>query len=145
MRQDEALRASEARYRAAVITGRISAWQTNMLTRTRTWTTEGMQLFGLDLVDGKGIVGGPNDEFRKALHPNDKHMMEQFHRTADELNPYPCEYRMVRPDGQTLWVSGRGRVVARGPEGKAHLVDNMVMDVTERENAEEQVQLLMKK
>lgn len=141
--QDEALRASEARYRAAVITGRIGAWQTNMVARTRTWTMEGMQLFGLDLVDGKGTVGGPNDEFKNALHPDDKHMMERFHRTADELDTYPCEYRIIRPDGQILWVSGRGRVIARGPDGKAQLVDNMVMDVTERKNAEAQVQLLM--
>jgi len=95
--QEEALRASEARYRAAVITGRIGAWETNMVTRTRIWTAEGMELFGLDLPDGRGQVGGPDDEFRKSLHPDDKHMMEQFHRTADEVDSYPCEYRIVRP------------------------------------------------
>jgi two-component sensor histidine kinase len=103
-----------------------------------------MQLFGLNLADGRGTVGGPDDEFKRALHPEDKHMMEQFHRTADEVDAYPCEYRIVHPDGRTLWVSGRGRVVARGPDGKAQLVDNMVMDVTDRKKAEEQVQLLMR-
>jgi PAS domain S-box-containing protein len=144
VRQEEALRASEARYRAAVITGRIGAWETNMATRTRTWTTEGMELFGLDLADGRGTIGGADDEFKNALHPEDKHMMEQFHRTADEVDSYPCEYRIVHPDGRTLWVSGRGRVVARGSDGKAQLVDNMVMDITDRKKAEEQVQLLMR-
>ena len=144
VRQEEALRASEARYRAAVITGRIGAWETNMVTRTRTWTTEGMQLFGLNLADGRGTVGGPNDEFQNALHPDEKHMMQQFHRTADQVDSYPCEYRIVHPDGRMLWVSGRGRVIARGPDGKAQLVDNMVMDVTDRKKAEEQVQLLMR-
>jgi PAS domain S-box-containing protein len=142
--QEEALRASEARYRSAVITGRIGAWETDMVTRTRTWTTEGMNLFGLALADGRGTVGGPNDEFKNALHPEDKHMMEQFHRTADEVDSYPCEYRVVHPDGRTIWVSGRGRVVARGPDGKAQLVDNMVMDITDRKHAEEQVRLLMR-
>ena len=142
--QEEALRASETRYRSAVITGRIGAWETNMVTRVRTWTSEGMQLFGLNLADGRGTVGGPDDEFKRALHPQHKHMMEQFHRTADEVDSYPCEYRIVHPDGRTLWVSGRGRVVARGPDGKAQLVDNMVMDVTDRKKAEEQVQLLMR-
>lgn len=144
VRQEEALRASEARYRAAVITGRIGAWQTNMVTRTRAWTTEGMQLFGLDLAEGRGVVGGPEDEFKNALHPDDKHMMEEFHRTADKVDTYPCEYRIVHPDGRTLWVSGRGRVIARGPDGKAQLVDNMVMDVTDRKRAEEKVHLLMR-
>jgi PAS domain S-box-containing protein len=144
VRQEEALRASETRYRSAVVTGRIGAWETNMVTRTRTWTAEGMQLFGLNLADGRGTVGGPDDEFKRALHPEDKHMMEQFHRTADEVDSYPCEYRIVHADGRTLWVSGRGRVVARGPDGKAQLVDNMVMDITDRKKAEEQVQLLMR-
>jgi len=135
---------SEARYRAAVITGRIAAWETDMVTRTRTWTEEGMALFGLDLPDGRGQVLGPNDEFRRALHPDDKHMMEQFHRTADKEDSYPCEYRIIRPDGAVLWVSGRGRVVARGPDGKAQRVANIVVDVTDRKKAEEHVQLLMR-
>jgi PAS domain S-box-containing protein len=57
LRNEEALRASEARYRAAVITGRIGAWETNMVTRVRTWTAEGMELFGLDLPEGRGQIG----------------------------------------------------------------------------------------
>ena len=36
------LRDSETRYRGAVITGRIAAWETDMVTRTRIWTEEGM-------------------------------------------------------------------------------------------------------
>ena len=39
------LRDSERRYRGAVITGRIAAWETDMVTRTRIWTDEGMELF----------------------------------------------------------------------------------------------------
>jgi PAS domain S-box-containing protein len=144
VRQEAALRASEARYRSAVITGRIGAWETNMVTRIRTWTEEGLELFGLTLPDGRGQVGGLGDEFRNSLHSDDKHLMEQFHRTADEVDTYPCEYRIVRPDDKMLWASGRGRVVARGPDGKAQLVANMVMDITERKNAEQQVQLLLR-
>jgi len=46
--------------------------------------------------------------------------------------------------GAMLWVSGRGRVITRDPDGKVQLVANMVMDVTERKNAEQQVQLLLR-
>jgi two-component sensor histidine kinase/PAS domain-containing protein len=144
MRLVARLRDSETRYRGAVITGRIAAWETDMVRRRRIWTEEGMALFGLDLPGGIGQVGGDNDEFRRSLHPDDKHMMAQFHRTADAQDDYPCEYRIVRPDGGTLWVSGRGRVIARGPDGKAERVANIVVDVTERKNAEERVQLLMR-
>ena len=30
--------------------------------------------------------------------------MAQFHRTAHQRDSYPCEYRIVRPDGSMLWV-----------------------------------------
>ncbi len=138
------LRDSEARYRGAVITGRIASWETDMVTRTRIWTQEGMALFGLDLPGGRGQVGGDDDEFKQALHPDDRHLVERFHRTADEIDTYPAEYRIVRPDGQMLWMSGRGRVVKRGPDGKAQRTANMVVDITERKKAEEHVQLLMR-
>ena len=138
------LRDSEARYRGAVITGRIASWETDMVTRTRIWTEEGMALFGLDLPGGRGQVGGEDDEFKKSLHPDDRHMVERFHRTADEVDTYPAEYRIVRPDGQIFWMSGRGRVVKRGRDGKAQRTANMVVDITERKKAEEHVQLLMR-
>ena len=138
------LRDSETRYRGAVITGRIAAWETDMVTRTRIWTDEGMELFGLNLPGGRGQVGGENDEFWRSLHPDDKHMMAQFHRTADEEDSYPAEYRILRPDGTMMWVSGRGRVVARGADGKAQRVANIVMDISERKKAEEHIQLLMR-
>ena len=48
-----------------------------------------MQLFGLDLPNGRGQVGGDADEFWRALHPDDKHMMAEFHRTADEQEFLP--------------------------------------------------------
>jgi PAS domain S-box-containing protein len=140
----EALRDSEARYRGAVITGRIAAWETDMVTRTRTWTQEGMDLFGLNLPNGRGQVGGVNDEFWRSLHPDDKHMMAEFHKTADTVDSYPCEYRILRPDGALLWVAGRGRVVARGADGKAHRVANIVMDISDRKKAEEHIQMLMR-
>jgi PAS domain S-box-containing protein len=140
----EDLRESEMRYRGAVVTGRIAAWETDMVTRTRIWTKEGMELFGLDLPNGRGQVGGDQDEFWRSLHHEDKHMMAEFHRTADRQDSYPAEYRIVRPDGSMMWVAGRGRVIARGEDGKAQRIANIVMDITERKKAEEHVQLLMR-
>ena len=70
--------------------------------------------------------------------------MAEFHRTADKQDSYPAEYRIVRSDGTMLWVSGRGRVIARGEDGKAQRMANIVMDITDRKKAEEHVQLLMR-
>jgi PAS fold len=60
---EEALRKSEERYRSAMHLGRIGSWEVDFVTGIRTWTREGMLLFGIDLPDGLGQVGGPSDEF----------------------------------------------------------------------------------
>ena len=137
------LRESEQLYRGAVITGRLASWETNMVTRERIWTKEGLEMFGLDLPNGRGVVGGDNDEYRRTLHPEDRYKVAEFHRTADEIDSYPAEYRILRSDGRLMWMSGRGRVIERGPDGKARRVANIVVDVTERKKSEERTKLLI--
>jgi PAS domain S-box-containing protein len=141
---EAALRDSEARYRSAMALGRMASWETNYLTRTRKWTAEGMVLFGLGLVGGIGEVGGDNDEFLLALHPADRHLHRVFRDLEDRKDSFPAEYRIVRPDGQTRWMSGYGRVIDRGSDGKARRLVNVVTDITERKAMEERSQFLLR-
>ena len=143
VRLHEELRDSERRYRSAAIAGRIASWETDMVSRTRRWTREGMDLFGIDLPGGIGEVGTDRDEFHNALHPDDKHLMAHFHAQANLVDDYPAEYRIVRADG-VRWVAGRGRVISRFPDGRAATVSNMVIDITERKQAEQNIILLMR-
>ena len=137
------LRESETRYRTALAAGRMGTWETDLVVRTRLWTGEGMALFGLTLADGRGHVGGDNDEYRSALHPDDRHLMQKFHELADKQDSFTSEYRVVHPDGTILWLRGRGQVVARAPDGKAERMVSVVTDVTERKAAEDHIQFLM--
>ena len=137
------LRESEARYRTALAAGRMGTWETDLVAGTRLWTREGMALFGLSLADGRGHVGGDNDEYRSALHPDDRHLMHKFHELADKQDWFTSEYRAVHPDGTILWLRGRGQVVARAPDGKAERMVSIVTDVTDRKAAEDHVQFLM--
>jgi two-component sensor histidine kinase len=102
-----------------------------------------MAVFGLSLVDGRGQVGGDADEFKLALHPDDRHLVKGFYELADKQDWYPVEYRIRRPDGTIQWLSGDGQVVARSPDGKARRLVNVVADVTDRKVAEERVKFLM--
>jgi PAS domain S-box-containing protein len=138
---EQTLRESENRYRAALTAGRMGSWETDLVARTRTWSSEGMALFGLMLPQGRGQVGGDADEYVSALHPEDRHLVPGFHRLADECDSFPAEYRIVRPDGTTLWLSGRGLVVARRPDGRAHRLVSIMADVTERRQAEEDLRI----
>ena len=69
--------------------------------------------------------------------------MQKFHELADNQDSFTSEYRVVWPDGTTLWLRGHGRVVARTPDGKAHRLVSIVADVTERKAAEDHAQFLM--
>ena len=137
------LRDSEATYRSALAAGRMGAWETDFAAKTRTWSPEGMALFGIDLADGRGVVGGDADEFRAALHPDDRHLVQQFHDLAHRQDSFEAEYRIVRPDGAILWLSGRGQVVARAADGTAHRLISIVADITDRKAAEDHIQFLM--
>jgi PAS domain S-box-containing protein len=137
------LRENEARYSTALAIGRMGTWETDLVARTRLWTKEGMALFGLNLADGRGQVGGDDDEYWSALHPDDRHLVRKFHELADRQDSFNAEYRVVWPDGTTLWLRGRGRVIARAPDGKAKRMVSIVTDVTERKAAEDHVQFLM--
>ena len=133
----------QALYRSALAAGRMGTWETDMVAKTRLWTPEGMVLFGIDLPGGRGHVGGAHDEYWSALHPDDRDLMEKFHELADNQDSFTSEYRVVWPDGTTLWLRGHGRVIARTPDGKAHRLVSIVADVTERKAAEDHAQFLM--
>lgn len=141
---EQAMQESEARYRSALAAGRMGAWETDLVTRTRVWTPEGMALFGLDLPEGRGVVGGEADEWVATIHPSDRALIPRFYEIADREDSFPAEYRIVRPDGSIVWVSGRGRVLKRGPGGKAERLVSVMADITERKATELHVKFLMR-
>ena len=140
---NQRLKDGQALYRSALAAGRMGTWETDLVAKTRLWTPEGMALFGIDLPDGRGHVGGAQDEYWSALHPDDRYLMQEFHKLADNQDSFTSEYRVVWPDGTTLWLRGHGHVVARTPDGKAHRLVSIVADVTERKAAEDQTKFLM--
>jgi PAS domain S-box-containing protein len=134
---NQQLRNTQALYRSALAAGRLGTWETDLLAKTRLWTPEGMALFGINVPGGRGHVGGDQDEYWSALHPDDRHLMQKFHELADNQDTFGSEYRVVWPDGTTLWLRGHGRVLARTPDGKAHRLVSIVADITERRQAEQ--------
>jgi len=74
--------------------------------------------------------------FREQVHPEDR---ERFilarTRAIDTLEPGTQEYRVVRTDGQVIWVMARHQMLAGG-DGKAMRMLVALIDVTERKHAE---------
>ena len=136
-----ALRESEASFRSALKAGRMGSWETDYPSRTRIWSQEGMELFGLDLVDGRGRLGGSDDEYVAALHPEDRHLADELHELARHRDAFMADYRVVRPDGSTVWLSGRGLVTARDADGRPQRLVSVMADVTEAKQVEEKLRV----
>jgi diguanylate cyclase (GGDEF)-like protein/PAS domain S-box-containing protein len=72
------------------------------------------------------------------LHPDDRDAVAQKIQTvlAEADTPYQYEARMRHADGSYRWISVVGRVLARGPNGKASRLLGVRMDITERKQNE---------
>ena len=136
-RAEAALRESEERCRSAARIGRTGSWETDFAAGVRRWSPEGMALFGLDLPDGEGRIGGERDEWRDALHPDDRDLPARLRATFEHEDRITVEYRILRPGGCVSWLQGHAEVAARDADGHATRLFNVAADVTERRLAEQ--------
>jgi signal transduction histidine kinase len=90
----------------AMQVGRFAAWEWDVATERMTWSSDPEVLFGFP----KGAFGS---ELRitRALHPDDRSAVDEAIASAHRSGTYEAEYRLVRPNGQIVWVRERGRVV----------------------------------
>jgi PAS domain S-box-containing protein len=70
------------------------------------------------------------------LHPDDRERAIRECRGAYERGePFSIEYRMIRPDGETVWIRDQGSVV-RDEDGRPSYVQGLYIDVTEQKRLE---------
>jgi PAS domain S-box-containing protein len=132
-----ALAESEARYRAALQAGGLGTWEADRASGQRTWTPEGMALFGLDLPDGIGRIGGADDELYLRMHPDDRRLLADYRRDLLAEGAITVEYRIVLPNGDVRWIAGRGTTLTRDAAGKPVRTIHIAADVTARKRAEQ--------
>ncbi len=77
--------------------------------------------------------------FADSIHPEDKNRALVFTMDARQGEPRACEYRIVRPDGTVRWIQDR-RFPIKDSEGTVRRVAGIAQDITERRQAEEQIQ-----
>ena len=133
---DRALVESEASYKAALQAGNMGSWETDLRSGRRIWTEEGMALFGVDLPDRRGHVGGPDDEWMAAIHPDDRVLAAGLRQLTQSCDSFPAEYRIVHSSGAVVWLSGRGRVLERDSAGRAIRLVSVMADISDRKAGE---------
>ena len=79
----------------------------------------------------------------KILHPDDRErVLDEDERTNDTGGPFSTEYRMLAKDGRAVWVRDEA-VLVRDEEGTPLFWQGVLIDITERKEAEEKQAELM--
>ena len=136
-RAHQGVRENEERLRMAMAVAQIAAWEWQLRTGRMTWSGDPEALFGFP----RGAFGR---ELRMSgvIHAQDRKMVEEAVNRALETGDYQVEYRLVRPNGQLVWITERGLVVPEA-DGAPDRMVGVSRDVTaEREAAQEREQLL---
>jgi PAS domain S-box-containing protein len=77
--------------------------------------------------------------WERGVHPDDRAAVtELVTRLNEDGTPYHAEYRFIRPDGRTVWVSDHA-VVLRDAEGRPRFSQGVFFDITARREAEDQL------
>jgi PAS domain S-box-containing protein len=130
---------SEERLRLAMTTAQMGTWDWNLTTGEIVWSATHERLFGL----AANRFDGTYETFLDCIHPNDRDATRRAITQALETKTeYKHEHRVVWADNSVRWIAGRGKFFY-SPTGEATRMIGVVLDITERKQAEaEQARLL---
>jgi len=133
--RNAALRASESLLRQSQQIAHIGSWEWDLTSSRVRWSEEMHRIYGI----APGAFRGTLDDAVRPVHPDDLPAVQAL--VADILQnnaPRPIEYRVIRPDGTTRMLWGKGELV-RDSSGVPTRVIGTVLDITERKQAETQL------
>jgi len=137
-RADEALRLSEEKYRTlvehlptVVYTNAVSDISSTLYISPQIETLMGYTPLEW-LADPK--------LWSKTLHPEDRQqVLARTTRTEQSTQPFDMEYRMIARDGRLVWVHDQV-ILVNDLEGQPQFWQGIMLDITERKQAEERIQ-----
>ncbi|MBS0387119.1 MAG: PAS domain-containing protein [Proteobacteria bacterium] len=127
-RDQERLRASEARLGAAVWGTEIGLWE-YFADGTCRWFDDWSKRFGVDPHLGSDAMGA----WRKLIHPDDieRYNASDLQCQAAGTDHYAIDYRIRASDGRWRWIHERGRCTARATGGGVASYVGVCIDVDE--------------
>ncbi len=133
---EEGLRETRHRFRHLVDSINGIVWESNAVTLEFHFVSR----------QAERVLGYPVQEWysdplfwRKHLHPEDRDQAIAFFDEHEaRLQPFVAEYRMLRPDGQAVWVQDIVSVTAE--DGKPSVLHGVMVDITDRKRIEEDLE-----
>ncbi len=135
VKAEEALRKSEANLAEAQRVAQVGSWDWDMAADRVTWSAELYRILGLD----PSRVEASYELFLSRLHPEDRARARGADDDCGGYEPFECEQRVIRDDGEVriVWTSGRADV---GADGRPIRMYGAVQDITDRRRAQEALQ-----
>jgi PAS domain S-box-containing protein len=116
---------------------RLGTWTHQVLTGELTWSEETSHIFGWPPQQPVGY-----GEFMASVHPEDQARLRQHQEAAlAGRAAIDVEYRILRPSGEVRHLLERCKLV-RDPQGRLLKLEGIVLDITERKQAETELQRL---
>jgi PAS domain S-box-containing protein len=132
---EDAARAGEEGLRLALTGARAGAWEADLITGQASWSPELYELLGLDPREPPPSAEG----FFAMVHPDDRDRMSQSYlANVRRCGRFEQEFRIIRPDGTTIWIGAAGRVDC-DDQGRPVRARGIDQDVSGRKAAEEQL------
>ena len=134
---EQALRESEKRLHQALDAAKGGTWDWDLQTDENIWSEELWKVYHLEPFSCQ-----PNyNTWLNTIHPEDRASVAQTAREATqngiELN---AEWRVLDQSGNEHWLMSRGQPL-RNPSGEVVRYVGVVLDITERKHAEEELRL----
>jgi len=126
------LRASEERFRIATRAGKVGVWEWDIVHNRISWSESLYALHGVTPESFNATLEG----FAALIHPEDNpRVSEKIARSLETGEPYEVEFRVLRPDGETIWIFTDGTVVSE--DGRPVRMIGATVDITEHKRLEE--------
>jgi len=135
---EKALQESERNLKRAQRIAHVGHWTWDTQTNRVILSDEIYRIFGLD---PESFDGSITDLLQRTTHPDDMaHVLSTMEKTTREQNPTGIEYRIVRPDRaiRHVWAEPGDQVTDES--GQILKLSGIVQDITERKQAEEELQ-----
>ena len=129
----QALRQQELHTRLAVEAAGLATWEWDLVTDQVYWNEQHFRLLGMPIQPNPL----PADAFMRHLHPDDADSVKaQLNQTITQRTLYDTEFRVVRDDGITRWMSGYGQVTKEN-DGQPSWMSGIMFDITNRRATQE--------
>jgi PAS domain S-box-containing protein len=131
--RESTIRESETRLRLALEASNTGLWTWDLRSQAVTWSPEVYPIMGI----AEGEFELTSGAFFRLVHPEDSERVQELVQAAIQRGGlYECEFRIVRPSGEVVWVENRGRARYRACGEPISMVGT-VTDVSARRETDE--------